>query len=67
MYLIGRMGEAHPFSLFLPYVHSVSGTVVVLMGRAGDGGQRKIGTLENEHGCSFSSVAEVTAGRVETR
>jgi hypothetical protein len=50
------MGEAHPFSLFLPYVHFVLGTVVVFMGRDDDGGQRKTGTLKNEHGCSFLSV-----------
>jgi hypothetical protein len=60
------MGVLHPFSLFLPYVHFVLGTVVVFMGRDDIGGQRKIGTLKNEHGCSFLSVGEVTAGSVET-
>jgi len=29
MYLVGRMGEAHPFSFYLPYLHLFSGVVVV--------------------------------------
>ncbi len=51
-YLIGRMGVL-PFSLFLPYIHFVVGH---LMGRGGDGGQKMLGTPENEHKCSILRV-----------